>query len=316
VTQLARPDLNALLRDVDSFAARAIALGLQHGHLPADFGDALLAFLRARSLAFAQARRTGIALGRDLLDRGVRRAFTCLDLGLEQAADGDVEAALQNLTLDQLGPLSSSGHELACSRLARMRDESRQLSSVEQLSLFPELRGRLQSWSRLVPDTWSIPHADREPEEVDPRRHYTEFLLAAGRARVLAALPAAQLAPLHGQLFLTFGDILRRLAAAAALGLAHLTPGEAEAHQLRRQCCGNARLLPEARRQIVETLTRFLGWHVHCATARRALLAEIEVELDAIEAASADDGDLLMCLRPDLALAEAEEAALADAIEP
>ena len=56
MTGLARPDLNSLLRGVDSFAARAVALGLEHGRLPHDFGDSLLAFLRARSLAFAQYR--------------------------------------------------------------------------------------------------------------------------------------------------------------------------------------------------------------------------------------------------------------------
>ena len=313
MTGLARPDPNALLRGVDSFAARAVALGLDHGRLPGTFGDALLAFLRARSLAFAQARRTGIALGRDQLGRGVRQAFICLDLGLEEAAGGDVEVAIGQLAFDQLAPLSRRGYEIAFGRLLEMRNTSRQLAGTPQLALFPELRDQLRFWSRLVPETWAVPHRDREPEPVDPARDYTAFQEVAGRTHFLASLPEEQLAPLGQLPFLTFGDLWRRLAAAAALGLEHLAPGSADARRFRQHCCDGPHLRPAARERTTSTLTRFLQRHVPYESARRLLLDELRVQLDAVEAACATDRELLLCLREDLALGEAEAAAAADA---
>lgn len=313
MTALARPDLNALLREVDSFAARAIALGLQHGHLPTDFGDALLAFLRARSLAFAQARRTGIALGRDALGRGVRHAFTCLDLGLEAAAHGDIEAAVEQLTFDNLGPLCRHGYEIAFGRLEEMRNVSRELSGAEQLGLFPDLRDQLDAWSRIVPETWSVHGAHWEPEEVDPHRDYADFQVTAGRAQLLGALPSERLAALFGLPFLAFGDLLRRLAVAAALGLDHLVPGKADVRRFRHQCCRGPCLLPAVRGQITSTVAGYLDQHVTYEPARHTILQELQAELATIESACTDERDLLLCLREDLALAEAEAAAARDA---
>lgn len=75
-------DPRRLFVDVESLLGRAAAIGMQTVDLPPTFGDALMAWLRARALGFAQQQRTGIALGRDLLRRGVVRAWTCVDEGL------------------------------------------------------------------------------------------------------------------------------------------------------------------------------------------------------------------------------------------
>ena len=71
-------DPRRLSVDVESLLGRAAAIGMQIVDLPPTFGDALMAWLRARALGFAQQQRTGIALGRDLLRRGVVRAWTCV----------------------------------------------------------------------------------------------------------------------------------------------------------------------------------------------------------------------------------------------
>ena len=62
-------DPRRLFVDVESLLGRAAAIGMQIVDLPPTFGDALMAWLRARALGFAQQQRTGIALGRDLLEK-------------------------------------------------------------------------------------------------------------------------------------------------------------------------------------------------------------------------------------------------------
>ena len=54
--------------------------------------------------------------------------------------------------------------------------------------------------------------------------------------------------------------------------------------------------------------------HVTYLPARRVIRGELSDELVAVESACGSDRGLLLCLRPDLALREAEEVAASDAL--
>tara|TARA_Y100000588_G_scaffold345232_1_gene392287 strand:- start:638 stop:901 length:264 start_codon:yes stop_codon:yes gene_type:complete len=87
-----------------------------------------MAYLRAQGLAFAQRYRSGIALGRDGLERGVIQSATCLDIGLQDLAEGDVNSAVDLLAQGEFEVLRQRGWELAFARLEEMRRETPELA--------------------------------------------------------------------------------------------------------------------------------------------------------------------------------------------
>ena len=93
MSRLARVDLNQVPLDRNSFIGQVVAAGLEYEQLPPRFMDSLRAYLRIRGLGFAQRNRTGIALGRDQLRQGMEQGLACMDLALEEASGGDLNAA-------------------------------------------------------------------------------------------------------------------------------------------------------------------------------------------------------------------------------
>ena len=225
MSSIARPDLNLLRADLDSLLARALALGLQHGRLPNAVSDVLMAYLRMRGLAYAQQYRTGIAVGRERLERGIRQALICVDIGLEQEAGGDVEVAISILEKGRFEELRKRGWELAFGRLTEMVQQSRGFQEQPELRFLLEEQVAVDRWRRIVPETWTI-QADEE-DQIDPRSEYEEFVALQTRMRFLQSLPSGRLDRLakSAAAGMTFAELLRSLIVALALDREELTAG-------------------------------------------------------------------------------------------
>ena len=189
---LSLADLNRLDADVDSFLGRALALGHQVDRLPDAIADVLMAFLRMHGLAYAQRYRAGISVGRDVLERGITQALNCLDMGLAKAADGDVDEAVALLEGGDFERLRKLGWELAFQRLVEMRELCAECCRRGGLRFQLETRDEIETWSRIVPETWTAV-GETEEVEVDPRLDFDEFTTIRTRVAFVASLPATPL---------------------------------------------------------------------------------------------------------------------------
>jgi len=196
---LVLPDLNQVPIAADSFLGRALISGRQYGRLPEYLEDALRAYLRAQSLAFAQRYRTGIAVARDRLERGLRQAFVCVDLGLEQGAAGDLNLAVELLAGGDLEALRRRGWEEALVRLDRMRTQARAWQGCRDILFLREYQGQLSRWSQLVPETWTSRDPEGEEILLDPRQEYRCFLELESRLVLPRSRPAGPLEALFSE---------------------------------------------------------------------------------------------------------------------
>ena len=300
--QLAIPDLNALLRDRESFAVRAIELGLRFERLPQSFPDMFLAFLRVRSLQFAEKNRTGISLGRDGLMRGMRHAFTSMDLGLESTADGDVDRALDLLSAGDFTSMYREGYEIAHDRLEGMRSQSAIIFRREELALLPEFNSRLRSWSRIIPETFVARDGDHQSIDIDPRKHYPEFEDVHGRIEFVCGLPRLALRSALETHVTGFDTLLRRLIVAVALPMQTLDVKKRELDQLRTRYFSQRLMDPVVRNRALGEIDAHVGRSVSCHRVRAQILRESEGIITELEASSDDKDRFVSVIREDLSL--------------
>ena len=312
MTQLAHPDLNTLLRDRSCFAARAIELGLRFGRIPEGFAHTLAAFLRLRSLEFAARHRTGISIGREGIRSGIEHAFTCFDLGLEEASGADVERAVELLADPDLPGFSRKGYETAFQRLREMRRESEALCRLPHSQLLPEFAVRLETWKRIIPETFASAGADGGPVGVDPRGDYALFEETAARLRFVCSLPKAALQSARKEGISGFDPILRRLVAAAALSSETLKMDRGALRKFRKLHFAGGEMRTGSRLMV----DREIGAHLerNAPGARGFLLREAAAVIAELGAASGDEEEFAAAVRgglaPESTLASA--SALAD----
>ena len=312
MTQLAHPDLNALLRDRTCFAARAIELGWRFGRLPAGFASTLVAFLRLRSMEFAGRHRTGISLGREGIRSGIEHAFTCFDLGLEQESGADVERAVELLAEPDFPGLCRKGYEAAFQRMREMRRESEALCRLPHWELLPEFAARLETWKRITPETFVSSDVDGCAVGVDPRVDYALFEETAARLRFVCSLPQTALKSAQAEGLAGFDPILRRLVAAVAMSAETLEMDRAGLRDFRKRHFAGGEMLTESRLRV----ERETGAHLesNAPGARGFLLREVAEIIDDLGAASGDEERFATAVRCDLSAESklAAKSALAD----
>ena len=148
---LARLDLDRFRIDAESFVGQAIELSIRFEKLPPQISDALLAFLRTKGTYFGKRNRTGIAISRESLERGVRHALICMDLGLNELAEGDLNRAVDLLAGGDFEGFRKKGYELAFFRLEAMREEAQILAKRPEISFLSQEGKDVQHWSALTP---------------------------------------------------------------------------------------------------------------------------------------------------------------------
>ena len=286
--QPARLDLERFRIDSESHLAQAMALGLRFGTLREDYADGMLAYLRTVGMGHAQRYREGIGITREVLERGVRQAVVCMELGLLDVSAGDLNAAVDGLAAGDLETLRKRGWELAFFRLEEMRDRSLALLGQPETAF---LKGRLKDlrrWSRLTPETWTWADDEADAGEdnsIDPLRDYASFREVKGRMDFVAGLPSDA----REDLLLAAGEdvsydgLLRNLVLSLALDLQVLVPDAGQVSEFESRCFAEGKLLPEARERVLAQTEAFLVGAVEDEAVREVLLSEIRAEISQLE---------------------------------
>ncbi len=282
------PDLNQFPFEADSFLGKALAAGRQYEQLPEYLGDVLMAYLRVQSLAFAQRYRTGIALGRERLERGLKQAFACVELGLEERSGGDLNQAVALLASGDLEALRRCGWEEALGRLARIRAQARAWGHCPELPFLREHKEQLRQWGQLVPESWTSCGPQGQEIWLDPRQEYLRFQELEGRVLFLQSLPTASLEGLlraapGGR---DFAEVLRQLILVLALGREHLVVTSREVEQFRQTCFTAGKLLPAVKEQVLGLFATHLENALPAVRGSADLRREMEGQVAVLEQAA------------------------------
>lgn len=290
MNRLARVDLDRFRIDSESFLGQAIALGVRFEKLPGDAPEAMLAYLQMAGMTFAQRYRVGIGISRDRFEWGVRQALVCMELGLEDRAGGDLNAAVDLLAGGDFEVFRERGWEIAFFRLAEMRETSASLLKRPEAAFLQRHLKDVGRWARLTPETWTMPPgADGEEEErVDPLKDYAAFREVKARVDFLRSLPQAAFRELGRTAGggAAFEDLLRNLILSLALDLETLTPGAAQAAEFRSRCFQGGAMRPQARERVLRLVEDHLRSAVDDAAARAQMRDEVAAELSVLEEAS------------------------------
>ena len=298
---VATVDLNRLLLDVDSFLGRSLAAGRKHDKLSDRFEAALTTYLRIQSLSHAQRYRTGIAIGRESLRTGVERCFTCLDLALEESAEGDLNAAVDTLAGGDFESLRRRGWEIAFFRLEEMQRECELLSALEELSLVPELAVRIRTWASIVPETWTATDVEGDAVGVDPRLDPAAYIEVAARVRFVRSLPPPALRSLlaANDGVRSFDAILRRLVLAVALERDSLHADADTVGDFCRECVEeNGRMREVVRERVSREIADYLDATLESQALRNLLHGEFNDEMKRLAQCS-QEGLLSLLFLPD-----------------
>ena len=285
MSRLARVDLNQVPLDSSSFIGQVVAAGLEYEQLPPRFMDSLRAYLRIRGLGFAQRNRTGIALGRDQLRQGMEQGLACMDLALEEASGGDLNAAVAKLVSDPFDALYKQGWERAFQRLKEMHQQARALVGCSELGFWPNLQPKVADLAKLVPEMWTGPSA------IDVRADGQMLQELTGKVAFVRSLPQPSVAALLEQVDVDFAGVLHRVILALALGRAELVAKKEHVSRFRAECFDAGGLRPQVRRQVLDQLVGHLEDTVEDADVRARIADELGAEIEVLERAEAR-GDL------------------------
>ncbi|MXY84368.1 MAG: hypothetical protein F4Y91_20500 [Gemmatimonadetes bacterium] len=285
MSRLARVDLNQVPLDHNSFIGQVVAAGLEYEQLPPRFMDSLRAYLRIRGLGFAQRNRTGIALGRDQLRQGMEQGLACMDLALEEASGGDLNAAVTKLASDSFDALYKQGWECAFRRLEEMREQARALVGCSELGFWPDRQPKVAALAKLVPETWTGPSA------IDLHADGQMLQELTGKVAFVRSLPQPSVAALLEQVDVDFAGVLHRVILALALGCAELTAKKEHVSRFGAECFDAGGMHSQVRRQVLDQFVGHLEDTVADAGVRVWIADELGAEIGVLEQAAAQ-GDL------------------------
>ncbi len=286
--QPARLDLERFRIDSESFLGQAMALGLRFGKLREDYADGILAYLRAAGMGYGQRYREGIGVTREVLERGIRQAVVCMELGLLDASGSDLNAAVGILEAGDLEALRKRGWELAFFRLEEMRDRCEAALGQPEAAFLGARKKDVRRWSRLTPETWTCAGEEVDPGEdngVDPLRDYASFRDVKGRMDFVSGLPPGALEDfeLAAGGDASFDGLLRNLVLSLALDLEMLVPESGLISEFESRCFAEGEMTPEARERVLGQTKAFLAGAVEDETVRQILLSEIRAEISQLE---------------------------------
>ena len=298
MSNLANLDLNRIGVDAESLLGRALALGREFDKLPPGAEAALAAYLRLQGTLFARRYRSGVAVGRDGLERGVRRAFISIELGLEEESGGDLNAAVEALGRGTYDAWRKKGWETAHFRLEEMQQQALAWLEAPEADLLKDDRAAIEVWSRLAPESWQGTDFSEDDAgvrvEVDPRLDYRRCQAAAFRLRFVCALPAAAVEELIEQNpdGMSWGALLRQAAASAALGLERLVLGGDEP-----AAAAQALVESEKRHEVQQLVLGLVGRLEGGATAAEEVSEALRQEMEMLATAEAKDLGALLVVR-------------------
>jgi hypothetical protein len=249
--------------DEQAFLARALELGVRLERLPALFLDALNAYLQGAAFDHARRFRAGIKVRAEDLTRGVRRIAVCLDAGLKDEAQDDLNVALDLLRPDRFEPLRKRGWEIVHARLREMRKTAALILRSPYRGLLKGDGKRLRQWATIRPDDASAEDPDGAREEMDLVAELAEFRRVELQARFLASLPKSLVRGLPEAERRSWGfeQVVRSVVLALATDGEDLILDDPARARLRNLCDGDGALRPDARKKIERLLREHLLAH-------------------------------------------------------
>jgi hypothetical protein len=290
MTGIATLDLARFRIDEESFLGQAVALGMRFRKLPEHAGDALLTYLRAQSMTHAARTRHGIALSKEDLERSVRQAMVCMELGLVEAADGDLDRAVDCIVAGDFDSLRKRGYQSAYDQLEKMRTISARLAEVIPGGLLKVERSDLERWGQLIPETWIRPAEEGENEVVlvDPLKEGVAFERAKARAELLVSLPSALLEELdevagdEG----TWDAILRNLILALAQDRQTLVPEREDVARFESDCFEGGAFVPAVREKVLTQMEERLERLEFDDEVAAGIMLDLQDEIQRMESIS------------------------------
>lgn len=287
MTGIATLDLAQFRIDEESFLGQAVSLGIRFRKLPDHTAEGLLNYLRVRSMTHAGRTRHGIALSKDDLARSVRQAMVCVELGLLEAAEGDLNQAVDCLAEGDFESLRKRGYETAYDMLDEMRGTSERLAEAIPGGLLKAERVDLERWGKLVPETWTTPAEEGEEGDtvVDPMRDIGSFGHASARAELLLSLPPHVLSELdevvgdEG----TWDAVVRNMILAVGLDRETLLPEPEDVLLFESTCFDEGGLRPAIGDKVRGQFTTRLESLDVSAEAADAILGAVENEIQLME---------------------------------
>ena len=290
---LAKLDLSRFQIDDESFVGQAIALGVKFEKLPPQISDALLGFLRAKGLYYGQRNRAGIAIARDGLERGVRQALICLDMGLVDQSESDLNRAVDLLKQGDFEVIRKKGYQLAFFQLEEIRKGSLALLTRPTAGFLQEEHRFLKRWSTLVPETWTRPPDDLEEEDqlVDARSDYGVFLRTQARLDFLNSIPNEALSQLQQMVAdgRIFDGLLRNLILALSLDVESLMPSAEEIALFGQTCFKDGQMVPDICHKVLHLMDRQLEASVLEGVYRTEIRTAVEEEIAFFEQVAGED---------------------------
>lgn len=290
---LAKLDLSRFQIDDESFVGQAIALGVRFEKLPPQISDALLSYLRAKGLYYGQRNRSGIAIAREGLERGVRQALICLDMGLKALANGDLNVAVELLAKGDFEATRKEGYQIAFFQLEEIRKGSLGLLTRSTASFLQEEHRNLKRWATLVPETWTRPPDDLEEEDqlVDARRDYGLYLQTQARMDFLNSIPHEALKQLQASVSegRTFDGLVHNLILALALDLETLVPSAEAMLQFSTTCFEDGQMRSEIRDKVVQLMNRQIESSVVEGPYRAHMQTTVHEEIAFFEQVAGED---------------------------
>ena len=221
-------DLAQFVADERSFLGQTLKLGVEYGLLPPNAEEAIRMYLQTQTMTFGQRNRTGLAIGREEIEQGVFQATICLDIGLDDQAEGDANKAAEVLATGDFENIRKRGWELAFFRLEEMVTEAGLFPKRRESAFLQEFVTPTKRWAHTVAGTWvcSDPEDEDGPMIVDPISEYQVYEDLKIRIDLLKGIPVDALkrygsaAGSRGP----FTDLLRNLIVSLCLGLESLLP--------------------------------------------------------------------------------------------
>jgi hypothetical protein len=242
-------------------------------------------------MGHAQRYREGIGISREVLERGVRQALVCMELGLQDVSAGDLNAAVDCLASGDLEALRKRGWELAFFRLEEMRERCTWIVQRPGAGLLGSRLKQVRRWSRISPETWTFEGDAVDPDEdcsVDPIGDHADLAEIKGRMDFLDRMPPGTLEDLFQAAGseASFDGLLRNLVLSLALELQVLVPNSSQVSEFESRCFDGGQMVPKVRESVLEQTHAFLADAVEDEAVRAAVLAEIHAEISHLESAA------------------------------
>ena len=282
---LAVVDLEGLRLDSEGFLGQAIALGMKYEKLPEHAPDVLLAYLQTEGGRIGRRYRTGIAVSRDVLAQGVHQALVSLELGLTVSAGNDLNRAVELLATAEYEKIRKRGWEEAYARLEEMGRVCRTIPGTPEAFLLRDYGWQIRRWSRVVPETWTVPETEDDDEtRVNPLLDYPRFLELRARLIFVRLLPSRVLLSFaEAADECAFRDFLRHLVLALALERDSLVPDASAIGVFESECFGSEGMAPWARDKVMRKVKEMAREAVDDTSLRIVLIQDVETEVASLE---------------------------------